>query len=83
MDKKSTLLSALESREQEIFHYQIDIDNFKRAIDKIDTIYAENESLSDFREHLCNLLQANKREQLKGIIIRDVIADQLNELEVP
>jgi hypothetical protein len=35
----------------------------------------------DFREQLIKLLADNQREQLKSIIMRDVIADQLAELE--
>lgn len=82
MDKKVVLSSSLEAREEEIFHYQIDIDNFQRAIKKIDSEYTDDQSLNDFKEHLSNLLEANKREQRKAIIIRDVIAEQLEELNV-
>jgi hypothetical protein len=35
----------------------------------------------DFKEQLIKLLADNQREQLKSIIMRDVIADQLAELE--
>lgn len=80
MDKKTTLLSALEAREEEIFHYQIDIDNFERAINKINSEFPDDKSLVDFKDHLLNLLQTNKREQRKAIIIRDVITEQLDEL---
>jgi len=62
-------------------HYQINIDNYQRAIAKIDAEYANNSALVEFRDQLTSLLESSKTEQLKAIIIRDVIADQLTELE--
>ena len=35
----------------------------------------------EFRDRLADMLQSSKTEQLKAIIIRDVIADQIAELE--
>jgi len=76
-----TLKTFLEARNNEVAEYQLNIDNFKRAIEKIDTQYAENQDMLDFKEQLIKLLADNQREQLKSIIMRDVIADQLAELE--
>ena len=73
------LSSALECRNQEILDYQINIDNFTRAIDKITTNYADNEDLGVFRDELRQRLQQELRQQLRTIILRDVIADQLTE----
>jgi flagellar motility protein MotE (MotC chaperone) len=73
--------TLLEIRNDEISNYQLNIDNFKRAIIKIDTEYSENKDMLEFKEHLQNLLAENQREQLKSIIMRDVIADQIAELE--
>lgn len=81
MNKLQTLQSALASRNDEIIGYQINIDNYVRAIDKINAEYAENEAMIEFREKLIDMLDSNKTEQLKCIIIRDVIADQLSEME--
>jgi len=75
------LQTFLELRNNEVAEYQLNIDNFKRAIEKIDTQYAENQDMLDFKEQLIKLLADNQREQLKSIIMRDVIADQLAELE--
>jgi len=75
------LKTCLEARNNEVAEYQLNIDNFKRAIEKIDTQYAENQDMLDFKEQLIKLLADNQREQLKSIIMRDVIADQLAELE--
>ena len=35
----------------------------------------------EFRDRLVDLLESHKIEQLKAIIIRDVITDQITELE--
>ena len=77
----NVLQTCLETRNNEVAEYQLNIDNFKRAIEKIDTQYAENQDMLDFKEQLIKLLADNQREQLKSIIMRDVIADQLAELE--
>ena len=81
MNKLQTLQSALEPRNDEILNYQINIDNYTRAVDKINTEYADNPAMVEFRDRLSNMLESNKIEQLKAIIIRDVIADQITELE--
>ena len=79
--KYSFMQQLLEARDKEVAEYQLNIDNFKRAVEKIDTQYAENKDMLDFKEQLIKLLADNQREQLKSIIMRDVIADQLAELE--
>lgn len=81
MNKLETLQSALEARNDEILGYQINIDNYERAIDKINSEHADNPAMTEFRDRLSDMLISNKTEQLKAIIIRDVIADQLAELE--
>jgi hypothetical protein len=81
MNKLETLKSAFEGRNDEIENYQINIDNYARAIDKINTEHADNAAIIEFRDNLTNLLTTSKIEQLKAIIIRDVIADQLAEME--
>lgn len=81
MNKLEMLQSALEARNDEILGYQINIDNFNRAIDKINAEHADNTAMIEFRDRLSEMLESSKTEQLKAIIIRDVIADQLNELE--
>jgi predicted nucleic acid-binding protein len=83
MKKFDTLKAALETRDDEILGYQINIDNYTRAIDKINIEYADNSAMIEFRERLTDLLASHNIEQLKAIIIRDVIAEQLSELETP
>jgi len=80
-EKKINILKhALEVREEEIFSYQIDIDNFERAIKKIEIEYKEDTNMQSFKENLYKLLKENKEQQAKSIIIYDVIKEQLFEL---
>lgn len=81
MNKLQTLQSALEARNDEVLSYQINIDNYSRAINKINAEHANNSAMIEFRDKLADMLESHKIEQLKTIIIRDVIADQLTEME--
>lgn len=81
MNKLETLQSALSAREDEIFGYQINIDNYTRAIEKINAEHAGNPAMIEFRDRLSDLLDSSTTEQLKAVIIRDVIAEQIAELE--
>ena len=83
MKKLETLQSALEARNDELLDYQINIDNYTRAIDKINAEHQNNPAMIEFRDRLADMLESHKTEQLKSMIIRDVIADQLNEMEAP
>lgn len=83
MNKLETLQSALIAREDEILSYQINIDNYARAIAKINAEHFDNPAMIEFRDRLTEMLESHKTEQLKTIIIRDVIADQLTESETP
>jgi len=80
MNKLELLKEALKGRNDEIVNYQINIDNFERGIKKINDEYPDNEDLKKFKTNLIQLLVDNKRQQLRSIIIRDVIQDQVNEL---
>lgn len=82
MNKVEILQSSLAARNDEILGYQLNIDNYIRAIAKINAEYFNNIAIVDFGANLSRLLEEHKTEQLKAIIIRDVIADQLTELEV-
>lgn len=78
--KIDILKNALEVREEEIFSYQIDIDNFERAIKKIEIEYERDSNMQEFKENLRNLLRDNQAQQAKAIIIHAVIKEQLFEL---
>lgn len=79
--KPEILQTCYEARCFEILEYQINIDNFKRAIKKIEKQHSTDEDMLKFKETLLGLLADNTREQLKSIIMRDVLADQIAELE--
>lgn len=81
MNKQDILKDALDSRNQEVIGYQINIDNYVRAIAKINAEYTNNVAMIEFRDRLTDMLAAHKTEQLKAVIMRDVIADQLIEME--
>lgn len=80
MDKTSFFSEILEQRNKDIEMYQINIDNYQLAIDKIDNSYSEKEGMDEFKNQLIELLRTSKIEQLKEIIMRDVIEEQLNKL---
>jgi len=82
MKKLETLQSALDARNDEFLSYQINIDNYTRAIDKINAEHQNNPAMIEFRDRLADMLESHKIEQLKSMIIRDVIADQINEMKV-
>jgi len=82
MNKLDILKPALEGRHSEILEYQVNIDNYTRAIAKIDAEHTDNPAMVGFKDRLQELLESSKTEQLKAIIIRDVIAEQVTELEV-
>ena len=81
MDKLTTLKAAINARHEEIFDYQINIDNYLRALEKIRDEHSDKPGMKEFAENLSKLHDSCKTEQLKAIIIRDVIADQIAELE--
>jgi hypothetical protein len=77
MNKLSILTPALEGRDQELLGYQINIDNYRLAIAKINADYAGNDDLLVFRDELQARLDEELRQQLRARIIRDVIAEQV------
>lgn len=80
--KHQTLSDALTHRISEIEGYQINIDNYTLAIAKIDADYANDPDLSGpFKADLQQRLEAEIIQQRRAIVIRDVIADQLNAME--
>jgi hypothetical protein len=81
MNKLPILLPALEGRDQELLTYQINIDNYRLAIAKIDANHADNIDILAFRDELQTRLDEELRQQDRARIIRDVIADQVAELQ--
>lgn len=81
MNKLSILSPALEGRDQELLTYQINIDNYRLAIAKITSDHADNDDLLAFRDELQARLDEELRQQDRARIIRDVIAEQVAELQ--
>lgn len=75
MNKIEVLTQAKTAREQEVFEYQINIDNYVIAIDLI----KDNVEMAAFKANLEDLLSANKREQAKAQLMLDVINIQLQQ----
>lgn len=76
-DKMNTLRAAAQGRRAEVMNYQINIDNFTLAIKKIETKYSENPAMLEFADRLRELLASSLTEQLKEIIMLEVIEEQL------
>lgn len=73
--QKEILTTALEAREKELIEYQVNIDNYRLAIGKIND---DDTELLQFRDQLKSLLESSLLEQRKSKIIRDVIYEQLS-----
>jgi hypothetical protein len=69
------LQSALEGREKEITEYQVNIDNFRLAIEEI----GEDEQLQEFKQNLEGLLASSLLEQKKAKVMLTVIQKQLKD----
>ena len=76
-DRATILSEALKHRESEVLMHQINIDNYRMALMEIEANYADDPHLAEFAARLKDLLQSSIIEQRKEIIMRDVIAKQL------
>jgi hypothetical protein len=76
-DKKEILRAAAQGRRAEVMHYQINIDNFTLAIKKIEVEHSDKPAMLEFADHLRGLLASSLTEQLKEIIMLEVIEQQL------
>ena len=71
------LTDAHEHRQREVLHHQINIDNYTLAIQEIEAKHPGDEVMAEFANRLRDLLASSIIEQAKEIILRDVIAKQL------
>jgi len=77
--REEILASALEAREQEVMHYQINIGNYTLALEEISKLSVEERAdLSAFADQLRNLLASEKVEQKKAQIMLSVVKAQIN-----
>lgn len=78
MNKQDILTSALQARQQEVMHYQINIDNYTLALKEIDNMSEPDKAeLSAFSQQLKDLLASEKLEQKKAKVMLSVIEQQL------
>lgn len=76
--REEILKSSLDARVQEVMHYQINIDNYRIALDEISKLSDdERDELSVFKEQLQALLSSEKLEQKKAQIMLNVIKQQV------
>jgi hypothetical protein len=71
------LTDAHEHRQREVMHHQINIDNYQLALQEIAEKHPDCEVMADFANRLRELLASSIIEQAKEIVMRDVIAKQL------
>lgn len=71
--QKEILTSALDARIKEVTEYQVNIDNFRLAIERI----GDDQELQPFKEQITDLMQSSVLEQKKAQIMLDVIKSQL------
>ena len=76
MTKSEILAQAKTMREQEVADYQFQIDTYVIAIEHS----ANNPEMTEFREHMQNMLEANRKEQAKAQLMLDVVNIQISQL---
>lgn len=76
--REEILAASLEAREQEVMHYQINIDNYTIALAEIRKLSDEEQGeLQSFADQLRGLLASEKLEQKKAKIMLAVVKQQL------
>jgi anti-sigma factor RsiW len=76
-ERLDMLTAAHEHRQREVMHHQINIDNYRLAIEEIAEKHPEDVGMAEFANRLQELLASSIIEQAKEVIMRDVIAKQL------
>jgi hypothetical protein len=77
--REQIITAALEGREQEVMHYQINIDNYSLALQQIDLLPPDEQvELREFTKQLKELLISEKLEQKKSKIMLAVMKAQVN-----
>jgi hypothetical protein len=78
--REEILAINLEAREQEVMHYQINIDNYTLALANINAMGAdERAELSGFVDQLTGLLASERLEQKKAMVMLAVLKQQLGD----
>lgn len=71
--RKEILTTALGARIKEVTEYQVNIDNYRLAIEHI----GDDEELQPFKQQIQTLLVSSLLEQRKAQIMLDVIQSQM------
>jgi hypothetical protein len=78
MTRDEILATSLTAREQEVMHYQINIDNYTIALDEISKMPPdERAEVATFANQLSDLLASEKLEQKKAKIMLAVVQRQI------
>jgi hypothetical protein len=76
--REEILAMSLDAREQEIMHYQINIDNYTLALEEMGCLPpADRAELAGFEEQIRGLLASEVLEQKKARIMFAVIKKQV------
>jgi hypothetical protein len=76
--REEILKSSLDARIQEVMHYQINIDNYRIALDEISKMSDDDRAmLSGFADQLRTLMSSEKLEQKKAQIMLSVLKQQV------
>ena len=75
--QRELLESALAAREREVIEYQVNIDNFERAI----VLVEHDATMQVFKAQLQDLLASSRIEQKKAQVMHDVIKQQLDAIQ--
>lgn len=78
-ERIDTLTQAAEGRERGVMQYQINIDNFSRAIAEIEANHAHEPHMVEYADHMRELHRTSLIEQAKERVLLKVIRDQLEE----
>ena len=78
MTREEILSATYKAREQEIMHYQINIDNYTIALEELGNMSASDAvELSGFADQIRNLLASEKLEQKKAKLMMTVVKRQI------
>lgn len=80
MDKRAILLQDIARREEGVFNYQVNIDNFKLGIELISKDHSRVQHMVEFRKTLERLLLEHIIEQDKEKLMLEVARIQLAEM---
>ena len=77
---KKYLEDSFIARENELFTYDVEIQNFKHSIEQIETNHSDNEEMMNYKKELENILKMSEVNRLKCLLNRDSLKIQLENL---